>query len=59
MQSANIGDGADVAALRSKLDAAIMAEAWDAVKVIAERLRAAERETAGNVVPIGKRRGKG
>jgi hypothetical protein len=29
--------------LRAKLDAAIVAEAWDAVKVIAERIRELER----------------
>ncbi len=44
--------------LRAKLDAAIVAEAWDAVKVIAERLRVAELAAAKNVVEIGKGRGR-
>jgi hypothetical protein len=34
--------------LRSKLDAAIVAEAWDAVKVIHDRIVALEREAEGN-----------
>jgi hypothetical protein len=38
--------------LRQKLDTAILAEAWDAVKVIRERLVEAERAAAGNVVAI-------
>jgi hypothetical protein len=38
--------------LRRKLDAAILAEAWEAVKAIRERIIEVERETARNVVPI-------
>jgi hypothetical protein len=41
-----------VEVLRRKLDAAIVAEAWDAVKAIRERIVEAEREAAGNVVPF-------
>ncbi len=37
--------------LRRKLDAAIVAGAWDAVKAIRERIVLAEREEAGNVIP--------
>jgi hypothetical protein len=44
------------AELRRKLDAAIMAEQWEAVKAIRERIVQAEREEAGNVVAIGARR---
>jgi hypothetical protein len=36
--------------LRRKLDAAIVAEAWDAVKAIRERIVEVERDAAGNVV---------
>jgi hypothetical protein len=42
-----------VEVLRQKLDAAIVAEAWDAVKAIRERIVQVEREAAGNVVAIG------
>ena len=38
--------------LRQKLDAAIVAEAWDAVKAIRERIVDLEREQAGNVVAL-------
>jgi len=38
--------------LRRKLDAAIVAEAWDAVKAIRERMVEAERDAAGNVVAL-------
>jgi hypothetical protein len=48
-----------VAVLRRKLDAAILAEGWAAVKVIHERIVEAERAEAGNVVAIdGARRGR-
>jgi hypothetical protein len=43
--------------LRRKLDAAIVAEAWDAVKAIRERIVQAEREAAGNVVSFPTSRG--
>ncbi len=42
--------------LRRKLDAAIVAEAWDAVKAIRERILRAERDEAGNVVALSGRR---
>jgi hypothetical protein len=38
--------------LRQKLDRAIVAEAWDAVKAIRERMIEVERDAAGNVVSI-------
>jgi hypothetical protein len=41
--------------LRRKLDAAIMAEAWEAVKAIRERIVQAEREEAGNVVDLSSK----
>ena len=53
------GDSADLAVpnaetlsvevLRRKLDAAILVEAWDAVKVIRDRIAQADRAEAGNV----------
>jgi hypothetical protein len=46
----------DVVTLRRKLDAAIVAEAWDAVKAIRERIAQVEREEAGNVVSLVERR---
>jgi len=49
-----------VEVLRRKLDAAIVAEAWDAVKAVRERLIEAERNEAGNVVALDpKRRQRG
>jgi hypothetical protein len=42
--------------LRAKLDAAIVAEAWDAVRVIAERLRDIERAAIVDLVRERKRR---
>jgi hypothetical protein len=42
--------------LRRKLDRAIMAEAWDAVKAIRERIAEVERAAAGNVVALDARR---
>ncbi len=42
--------------LRQKLDAAIVAEAWDAVKAIRERMTEVERAGAGNVVKLDTRR---
>jgi len=45
--------------LRRKLDAAIDAEAWEAVKAIRERMVDAEREAAGNVVALDARRREG
>jgi hypothetical protein len=45
--------------LRCKLDAAIVAEAWDAVKAIRERMVEVEREAAGNLVRLeAHRRGR-
>jgi hypothetical protein len=41
-----------VEVLRRKLDAAILAEAWDAVKAVRERLAEAQREAAGNVIDL-------
>jgi hypothetical protein len=38
--------------LRRKLDAAIVAEQWDAVRAIRERIVEVEREAAGNVRSI-------
>jgi hypothetical protein len=38
--------------LRRKLDAAIVAEAWEAVKAIRERMIEVERAAAGNVIAI-------
>jgi hypothetical protein len=38
--------------LRRQLDAAIIAEAWDAVKAIRDRIAQVEREKAGNVRSI-------
>jgi hypothetical protein len=56
-----------VETLRAKLDAAIVAEAWDAVPVIRERIAEAEREVeeadakaatvGGNVVPFPSKKG--
>jgi hypothetical protein len=42
--------------LRQKLDAAILAEAWEAVKAIRERMVDVERAQAGNVrtLPVRK-----
>jgi hypothetical protein len=48
-----------LAVLRAKLDAAIVAEAWEAVKTIRERIVQAERSAAGNVVDMGARRRAG
>ena len=48
-----------VEVLRRKLDAAIDAEAWEAVKAIRERMVDAEREAAGNVVALDARRREG
>jgi hypothetical protein len=48
-----------VALLWRKLDAAIVAEAWDAVKAIQQRIVALEREAAGNVVALDARRREG
>lgn len=42
--------------LRRKLDAAIVAEAWDAVKAIRDRMGEVEREAAGNVLAFPARR---
>lgn len=42
--------------LRRKLDAAIVAEAWDAVKAIRERMVEVERGEAGNVVSLSPRK---
>jgi hypothetical protein len=50
--------GPTVEALRAKLDIAIMAEQWDAVRTIKQRIDEVERAAAGNVVPIDSRRGK-
>ncbi len=47
-----------VAVLWRKLDAAIVAEAWDAVKAIQQRIVALERGAAGNVVDLAAERGK-
>ena len=45
--------------LRRKLDAAIVAEAWEAVKAIRQRMIEVEREGAGNVVALDvARRGR-
>jgi hypothetical protein len=44
--------------LRAKLDAAIVAEAWEAVKAIRERIVEVEREQAANVVDLVPRRGR-
>jgi hypothetical protein len=41
-----------VETFRAKLDAAIVAEAWDAVKAIRERIVELERTQAGNVVAL-------
>jgi hypothetical protein len=41
-----------VETLRRKLDAAIVAEAWDAVKAIRDRIVEAERAEAKNVVDL-------
>ena len=46
-----------LAMLRRKLDAAILAEAWEALKAIRERMTEVERETAGNVVALPVKRG--
>jgi hypothetical protein len=43
--------------LRRKLDAAILAEAWDAVKAIRERIVEIDR-AAANVVDLASRRGR-
>jgi hypothetical protein len=48
--------------LRRKLDAAIVAEAWDAVKAIRERIVEVEREEAardGKLISIATARAKG
>lgn len=42
--------------LRRKLDAAIVAEAWDAVKAIRQRMNELERAAAGNVVELASKR---
>jgi hypothetical protein len=42
--------------LRRKLDRAIMAEQWEAVKTIRERIAEVERAQAGNVVDIDRAR---
>jgi hypothetical protein len=42
--------------LRAKLDAAIWAEAWEAVKAIRERIGHAERTAAGNVLNLAEER---
>jgi hypothetical protein len=47
--------GPSVEVLRRKLDAAIVAEAWDAVKAIRERIVEVERAEAGNVVAFRRR----
>lgn len=46
--------------LRAKLDAAILAEDWEAVKIVNGRLRVAEIAAADteNVIPIGGRKPK-
>ena len=44
--------------LREKLDAAIVAEAWDAVKAIRERMIEVERADAGNVRVLRSKRGR-
>lgn len=44
-----------VETLRAKLDAAIVAEAWDAVKAIRERIIEVERGTTRNVLRMPKR----
>jgi hypothetical protein len=43
-------------ALRRKLDAAIDAEAWEAVKIIRERIVEVERAQVGNVVKLDRLR---
>ena len=45
------------AVLRQRLDAAILDGAWEAVRVINERLKEVEREEAGNVVTLPARKG--
>jgi hypothetical protein len=47
-----------VETLRAKLDAAIVAEAWDAVEAIRERIVQAEREADGVVQLSTRRRGR-
>jgi hypothetical protein len=42
--------------LRAKLDAAILAEEWDAVKIIGARLREVERQEATNVIDLRVKR---
>jgi hypothetical protein len=43
--------------LRAKLDAAILAEAWDAVKAIGERIREVERAGVLDLDAARRRRG--
>jgi hypothetical protein len=42
--------------LRSKLDRAIVAERWEAVKTIRERIAQIERAAATNVIDLDARR---
>lgn len=44
--------------LRRKLDAAIVAEAWEAVKAIRQRMLEVERDAAGNVIAIDDARAR-
>lgn len=48
----------DLATARRKLDAAIVAERWDAVKVIAERVRELERVGTVDLEAERRRRGR-
>jgi hypothetical protein len=45
------------AELRAKLDRAIMAEQWEAVRAIRDRICQVERDEAGNVVELRRQRG--
>jgi hypothetical protein len=56
MQPPHRSERVTVEVLRAKLDAAILAEAWDAVKAIRERMVALPCAAAGNVVPVRDRR---
>lgn len=48
----------DIATLRRKLDSAILAEAWDAVKAIRERIVEVERAAFVDLVEERAKRGK-
>jgi protein-arginine kinase activator protein McsA len=51
-QAERIAATPSVETLRAKMDAAIVAEEWEAVKAIRQRIVEVEREAAGNVVAI-------